>query len=178
MRRVTSKPASAPLFLVTGAPGVGKTTLLPELVRLGKGLVVIDQDELLDEGALLGVPIAFPDAAPNWPAYNRMWDRIVHIVRRAGHPVLLLGPTPYPEEPATTADPDGPVHWALLDCADELRRARLRTRGWSTEWIEDAVADAAETRELIPTVITTDDEDAEKIALRILSWTATLGEAQ
>ncbi|MET9022688.1 AAA family ATPase [Actinopolymorpha sp. NPDC004070] len=174
---MTSGPTSVPLFLVTGAPGVGKTTLVPELVRLGQGLVVIDQDELLEDGALLGVPIAFPDAEPNWPAYNRMWDRIVHIVRRAGHPVLLLGPTPYPEELTTTADQDGPVHWALLDCADQLRRARLRTRGWSPEWIEDALADAAETRQLIPTVITTDDEDAEKIALRILSWARTVGDS-
>ncbi|NYH93371.1 AAA family ATPase [Actinopolymorpha rutila] len=171
------KPPSVPLFLVTGAPGVGKTTLLPELVRLGQGLVVIDLDELLEDGALLGVPIAFPDAAPNWPAYNRMWDRIVHIVRRAGHPVLLLGPTPSPEEVATTADQDGPVHWALLDCAEPLRRARLRTRGWPTEWIEDAVLDAAQTREFVPTVITTDDEDSEKLALRILSWARTVDDS-
>ncbi|WP_157181614.1 AAA family ATPase [Actinopolymorpha alba] len=169
-----SRPTSVPLYLVTGAPGVGKTTLLPDLVRLGQGLVVIDQDELLEGGAILGVPIAHPEAAPNWPAYNRMWDRILRIVRRAGHPVLLLGPTPSPEELATNADPAGPVHWALLDCTDQLRRARLQTRGWPAEWIEDAVLDAAQTREFFPTVITTDDEDSEAIARRVLGWVATV----
>lgn len=162
------------MYLVTGAPGVGKTTLQPELVRLAQGMVVIDQDELLEEGALLGVPIADPAAAPIWPAYSRMWDRILRIVRRAGHPVLLLCPTPSPEELATEADPDGPVHWALLDCADRLRRTRLQARGWSAAWIDDAMADAAQTRELIPTVITTDEEEPEKVARQVLAWVATV----
>ncbi|HZC26716.1 MAG TPA: AAA family ATPase [Actinopolymorphaceae bacterium] len=169
-----SRQLSAPLYVVTGAPGVGKTTLLPELVRLGQGIVVIDQDELLEDGALLGVPIADPEAAPIWPAYNRMWDRILHIVRRAGHPALLLCPTPSPGELATYVDADGPVHWVLLDCADQLRRTRLRARGWSPAWIDDALADAEQTRQLIPTVVTTDDEEPDKIARRVLAWVSTI----
>ena len=164
------EPASTPLYLVTGAPGAGKTTLLPELVRLGQGIVVMDQDELLEDRALLGVPIAVPEAAPIWPAYNRMWDRIIHIVRRAGHPVILLCPTPSPDDVVADADPDGPVHWVLLDCADDRRYARLRARGWPTEWIEDALTDAAQARELVAAVITTDDEDTEKIARQVLTW--------
>lgn len=167
---MSPEPASTPLYLLTGAPGAGKTTLLPELVRLGQGIVVMDQDELLEDRALLGVPIAVPEAAPIWPAYNRMWDRIIHIVRRAGHPVILLCPTPSPEDVIAGADPDGSVHWMLLDCADDLRESRLRARGWSAEWIEDALTDAAQARELLPTVITTDDEDTEKIARRVLAW--------
>lgn len=88
----------APLYLLAGAPGAGKTTLLPYLLRASSGLVVMDTDELLEDGTLLGVPIAVPEAAPVWPAYDRMWTHIVSMVRRAGHPVLLLSPIPDPEE--------------------------------------------------------------------------------
>jgi hypothetical protein len=166
----------APLYVVAGAPGVGKTTLLPELVRLGTGIVAIDMDELLEDGALIGVPIADPSAAPSWPAYNRMWGRIVDIVRRAGHPVILLCPTPAPEDLMAGDGWDGPVRWALLDCDDQRRLDRLRARDWPEEWIEDAMADAAQTRGLIPTVIHTDSENAREIAGRILAWTESFGD--
>lgn len=165
----------APLYMVTGAPGVGKTTLVPALVRLGRGIVVMDQDELLEDGALIGVPIADLDAAPIWPAYNRMWQRIIDMVRRAGHPVILLSTPPSPADLAASRDSDGAVHWILLDCDDQLRLTRLREREWSQEWIDDAMADAAQSREFIPTVITTDDENTEQIARRILAWVDALG---
>jgi AAA domain len=164
------------LYQVVGAPGVGKTTVLPELVRLGQGtgIVVMEQDELFEDGALLGLPITDPDAGPPyWPAYNRMWDRIIHIVRRAGHPVLMLSGTPSPADDVADDDAEGPVRWALLDCADDLRLSRLRARGWPTEWIDDAMCDADQSRPRFPTVIRTDGADAAEVAGRILSWAAT-----
>jgi hypothetical protein len=111
-----------------------RRTLLPHLLEAADGLVVMDRDELLEDGALIGVPIADPAAAPVWPAYDRMWERIVTIVRRAGHPVLLLGPVPDPEELAPGGRWAAPVRCALLDCPDQVRLHRLRERGSPPEW--------------------------------------------
>ncbi len=154
----------APLYVVAGAPGVGKTTLLPALVQEADGEVVFDTDELLEDGSLIGVPIATMDAAPIWPAYNRMWQRILNAVRRAGHPVIFLSTVP--DEDEVTPD----VHWAGLDCADELRRTRLDARGWNQEEIDDAMADAKALRSLIATRFDTDEQDAHALARRILNW--------
>jgi dephospho-CoA kinase len=151
------------LFVVTGAPGAGKSTVVPELVRLNPGgLVVMDMDELLDDdGRLLGIAIADPAAAPTWPAYNALWLRITELVRRSGSPVLLLSPL-IPQEL-----PEG--RWLHLDCPDDLRRERLAARGWSAADIEDAVRDAAEIRKLVPRSVSnqgTPEESAEQI----LAW--------
>lgn len=155
-----------PLHLLAGAPASGKTTLLPHLIRAADGLVVMDMDELLEDGALIGVPIADPAAAPIWPVYDRMWARIVTMVRRAGHPVLLLCPIPDAAELAPGSRWAEPVHWALLDCPDEERVRRLRERGSPEEWIDDAVADAAQGRALIPMVFNSEDD----VAARVLAW--------
>ncbi|WP_152360504.1 hypothetical protein [Microlunatus speluncae] len=41
-----------PLFRVVGPPGAGKTTLLPPLVKLDIGIVIIEEDELFENGTL------------------------------------------------------------------------------------------------------------------------------
>ncbi|MFD1934019.1 MULTISPECIES: AAA family ATPase [Nonomuraea] len=159
----------APLSLLMGAPGAGKTTLLPHLLRSAGGLVVMEMDELLEDGTLIGVTIADPEAAPIWPAYDRLWQRVVTMVRRAGHPVLLLCPVPDPEELAPDGRWAAPVRWALLDCPDEVRLHRLWERGWAQDWIEDAMADAAQGRALAPAVFHSDD-DVAGLAARVLAW--------
>ena len=72
--------------MVTGAPGAGKSTVVPELLRLSAGgQVVMDMDELLDhDGRLLGIKINEQAAASLWPAYNTVWLRITELVRRSG----------------------------------------------------------------------------------------------
>lgn len=160
-----------PLFVLAGAPGAGKTTLLPHLIEQSEGLVVIDMDEILEDGALLGVPIATPDAAPIWPAYNRLWDRFLDIVRRSGSPVLMLSPTPSPGEvDGPDADSAG-EHWALLDCPDEIRRSRLAARGWTEEQTADAMTDAHATKPLFGTVFDGTD-DPHELAGHVLDWVA------
>ncbi|MFG1624008.1 AAA family ATPase [Kribbella sp. NPDC049227] len=151
------------LFVVTGAPGAGKTTVVPELVRLSPGnMVVMDMDELLDDhGRLLGINIASPTAAPIWPAYNALWLRITELIRRSGIPVLLLSPL----LPAEL--PEG--RWLHLDCSEAVRRKRLAGRGWSEAQIEEALADAAEIRKHVPRSVR-GDVSPERSARSILDW--------
>ncbi|HUR09375.1 MAG TPA: hypothetical protein VM347_43030 [Nonomuraea sp.] len=52
-----------------------------------------------------------------------------------------------------------------------MRQDRLRERGSPREWVEEALADAAEGRALIPTVFHSGREDVADLAARILSWT-------
>lgn len=149
--------------MVTGAPGSGKSTVVPELVRLNPGnLVVMDMDELLDDqGRLLGISIASPTAAPIWPAYNAVWLRITELIRRSGIPVLLLTPG-LPSEL-----PEG--RWLHLDCPDAVRRKRLAARGWLQDQIDDALADAAELRKYVPRSVR-GDVSPERVARSILDW--------
>jgi dephospho-CoA kinase len=157
------------LFVVTGAPGAGKSTVVPELLRLRRTtsagecqLVVMDMDELLDaEGRVLGIDIANSSAAANWPAYNALWLRITELVRRSGTPMLLLTPG----VPAQL--PEG--RWLHLDCPDAVRRQRLAARGWSAEQIAEALADAAEIRKLVPRSVA-GDGTPEESARKILAW--------
>lgn len=159
--------ALAPLYAVSGAPGAGKTSTQAALLASGRGLVVMDIDELLEDSALLGVPIAVPEAAPIWPAYGRMWRRIIDMTRRSGHPVLFLSPNIPTELPDATA-------YLLLDCDDAVRAGRLRARGWDPTQVDAALEDARAYRPLFDTVIRTDDTDPVGVASRILAWSSTV----
>jgi hypothetical protein len=161
----------ASLFVVTGAPGAGKTTLPPELIRLAAGQVVLDIDELLDEhGNHLGVPIATPEAAAIWPEYNRMWLRIAGFSQRAGHPVILLCPLTPDEMAVACPGSSGDVRWGLLDCSDSVRAERLRARGWDDAAIAEALADAAAYRSITATVFRTDEATPAVVAEGLLAW--------
>jgi broad-specificity NMP kinase len=151
------------LYVVTGAPGAGKSTVIPELVRLHSGnLVVMDMDELLDhDGKVLGIDVADSSAAANWPAYNALWLRITELIRRSGTPMLLLSPL-VPREM-----PEG--RWLHLDCPDSVRRKRLAQRGWSDQHIAEAIADAAEIRKLVPRSVPGEGTPEESARL-ILAW--------
>ncbi|MFC0674167.1 hypothetical protein [Brachybacterium hainanense] len=138
-------PQAAPLLRIAAPPGTGKTTVLPHLVGLARGrAVVADIDEILEDGSLLGVPIAVPEAAPIWPAYDRLWSRIAGFVRRAGVPVILLVQVPDP------GDPDGDGVLLGWELEDAVRGRRLRDRGEPETVIAGAREDAAVLRGLVP----------------------------
>jgi predicted kinase len=165
---------SAALFLVSGAPGSGKTTLISHLVRISAHIVVMDMDELLEDGRILGTPIAVPEAASAWSEYNRLWVRITAIIRRSGIPVLLSCPLRPAEAESAGADSRDPqVHWALLDFSAAEQAKRLDARGWTRTQIEAAIDDAERGRAAITTVFRTDQAPAEKIARNLLDWAAS-----
>ncbi len=159
----TDRSELAPLFMVTGAPGSGKTSVLPHLVAAGAArFVVADMDEILTDGDLLGVEIAGPAGELSWPAYNRLWTQITMLVRRSGMPVVLLGPL----EPAQWST-DDLVVWTHLDCSDAERRRRLAGRRWDSHAVEQAVADACSLRSLVADRIVTDGLSPAAVAAQL-----------
>ena len=139
-------PGQAPLIRIAAPPGTGKSAVLPHLVARAHGAAVVaDIDEILEQGHLLGVPIADPAAAEAWPAYDRLWDRITGLVTRTGIPMVLLTQVP-------DADVDAVAGELLLgwEIGDAQRAARLRARGESDDVIDDARHDAEVLRALLP----------------------------
>lgn len=152
---------------VLGAPGSGKTTLIPHLRPLLPGWTVLDGDALMpDAEKLAGAPIASTPAT--WPAYEGLLRTVSELI--LPNPVLLLWVCT-PDE--LVGWPPGP--WLLLDCADDARRKRLAVRDDPAVLVE-AETDAAAYRELgLPRVDSTgrDPGDvAAEVARMIISATS------
>jgi AAA domain len=147
------------LVVLTGAPGSGKTAVVPGLRAALPGVVVLDMDQFLDAGGrLAGLDLHEQAAADRWPAYNDLCLSFVAAVLAAGHDVLLLCPLT-PDEVGRSAVALGTVRWLVLDCSDATRRHRLRTRPGAATDADGAVADAAELRALGLPVLRNDGID-------------------
>ncbi|WP_147449285.1 hypothetical protein [Actinomadura pelletieri] len=146
---------------VLGAPGSGKSAVLPALKAALPSHVVIDWDAFMEPaGELAGTNIR--TAPRTWAAYE-------HLVR-----VALEAVAPVPTVLLGVATPDQLAgwpggRWLLLDCGDAERRARLASRGDATD-VSEALADAAAYRALGLPAIDTTGLDAETVAAHIASW--------
>ena len=129
--------AVEPLLLVTGASGVGKSTIAAPLQRALPQMAVFDSD------ALLALQRFGPTV--EWEA----WLHVAHSAAQGGRPTVLCG-TVLPEwlSNAPGRDLVGDVHVLLLVCTDEARAQRLGARpSWrqshSAEFIATHAAFAA-----------------------------------
>jgi hypothetical protein len=155
-----------PLFVVTGASGSGKTSVYPHLAAALRDSVVFDVDWLIDSFAQARQP-----APVNWPAFRDAWLAVAHGVAQGGRHTVLLGPF-MPDQltsvPARRWVAD--IHFAALDCDDDVRRARLAARPrWRARAIDDHIAFAAHLRKTIPVVIPTHGSPVE-VAERVAEW--------
>jgi len=109
------------LFVVTGASGSGKTTVYPHLVAALRECVVFDVDWLLDFFGQACAP-----GPINWPAFRDAWLSVAHGVAQGGRHTVLLGPL-MPEQLRHAAGRRWvtDIHFAVPDCSDDVRRARL-----------------------------------------------------
>ena len=160
------------LWMLTGAPGAGKTALRDTLRDLVAEVVVVDMDDFIDQASVLaGVDLHDERARPKWPAYNALCLALLASVLDSGVDCLLMSPL----SPADVrASPQrlllpSKLEWAVLDCTDDARRERLRARKLSAQAIDDVLADARELRAAIDVKIESSGELAVTAAL-ILDW--------
>lgn len=158
----------ADLFIVTGASGSGKTTVLaPLAARLRGRCVTFDADLLMDAAG------AFSAGRPiNWAAFHEAWLAIAHGAAQSGLPVVLLGPF-IPEHLAGLSARRwiGDVHFLVLDCPDELRRARMGARPpWRSQDDEAQLEFGRWLRRNIADRIDTSGGDPEETADAVAAW--------
>jgi hypothetical protein len=151
----TERALRLPLFVVTGASGSGKTTVHPYVVAALPDCVVFDVDWLIDPFEAASRPI-------NWAALRDAWVSVAHGVAQGGRHTVLLGsfmPEQLLDTPARKWVAD--IHFAVVDCDDDVRRARLSARPpWRERAIERHISFAAHLRRTVPVVIPTDDSPA------------------
>jgi hypothetical protein len=156
-----------PLFVVTGASGSGKTTVFPHLVAALPDCLVFDVDWLIGP-----FERACEFGEVDWPALRDAWLSVAHGAAQSGRHVVLLAPfMPSQLEDLPARRWIGDVHFAALDCADDVRRARLEVRPkWRERAIERHLEYAAHLRRMIPVVTATDDGTPEQVAQRLAGW--------
>jgi RNase adaptor protein for sRNA GlmZ degradation len=151
-----------PLFVVTGASGTGKTTIIEPLRRALPGCEVFDTDTILQVAAL------------GWDTWRNTWLRLAHAIALNGRVTVLCGSLlPSQLETLPARKLIGPIRFCTLDCPDTVLAARLRRRpswrGTSTEdaiarhqrfaaWLRAHIQPRYDTSQLTP------DETAERIA--------------
>lgn len=156
-----------PMVVVTGASGVGKTSVIQPLQTRLTECVVLDKDAMW---------------AASWDqAYNNFF-RIASAVAQAGRVTVVVG-TILPEMIDHLSDRDlvGEIHYANLHCDDHTREHRLLTRRtWDVpgpEFIADHLRFAhwlvehAETDFTPPMpVFDTSTATPDEVATRVATW--------
>ncbi|GAA2596458.1 hypothetical protein GCM10010399_28770 [Dactylosporangium fulvum] len=156
-----------PLFVVTGASGSGKTTVLPHLTAALADCMVFDVDWLIGP---FRRACEFGDV--DWPAFRDAWLSVAHGAAQSGRPTVLVGPF----TPEQLDDLPGrrwltDLHFAVLDCADDVRRARLEARPkWRERAVDRHLDFAAHLRRTVPTSVRTDAGTPAETAGELARW--------
>lgn len=159
------------LFVVTGAPGSGKTTALEAFLQLRTPYLAFDIDWLgVVASDLAGKDIFFDRST--WRPYGALWFEILHSVYRNGQVAVFFTPnSPSDFESLGLPGWCRGVEWLLLDCGDAVRRERLQSRPeWTETMVEEAIEDALSLRQAIATSVNTVDGTPAQVASAILSW--------
>lgn len=159
------------LFVVTGAPGSGKTATVEAFLRLRTPYLTFDIDWLGVAASNLAGRDIFLDRSA-WAPYAALWFEVLHTAHLNGRvPVFFTPNDPNDFESHGLPEWCRGVEWLLLDCADEVRTRRLRARReWTDTMIEEAVEDSRALRAAIGTRIDTARQSPAQVADAILRW--------
>ena len=157
-----------PLFVVTGASGTGKSTITGPLRALLPGCLVAETDVILHVAAL------------GWDTWRNTWLQLAHAVALGGQATVLTGSfAPGQLERLPARKLIGPIHFALLDCPDDVLAGRLRARpAWrgtsSPAKITENQRFAAWLRARVTPSIDTSTATPDEVAGRIAAWVKPL----
>ena len=110
-----------PLFILTGASGVGKSTVCLRLAARMKDVVVMESDILWRE--------EFNQPETNYREYRETWLRVCKNISQAGKPVVLCGvAVPAQFEQCLERRYFSELHYLALICEDQILASRLSNR--------------------------------------------------
>jgi broad-specificity NMP kinase len=127
-----------PLFVLTGASGVGKTSTCLALAARANDLVAMESDILWRD--------EFNQPETNYRNYREMWLRVCKNISQAGKPVILCGAAvPSQFEQCVERRYFSDIYYLALVCDDEVLASHLRSRpAWRStsadEQIKEQVA--------------------------------------
>jgi len=167
-----------PLFILTGASGVGKSTVCLKLAARMKDVVVMDSDILPHS--------EFDQPETNYREYRETWLRVCKYISQAGKPVVLCGvgePTQF--EQCTERRYFSELHYLALICDDQTHAARLKNRPmWNgasrDEFIKEQVSfnrwlvDNARTTEPPMTLLDTSELTLDETQDKVARWIRSL----
>jgi broad-specificity NMP kinase len=160
-----------PLFILTGASGVGKTTTCLALAAKTTDLVAMESDILWRD--------EFNQPATNYREYREIWLRVCKNISQAGKPVILCG-TAVPDqfEQCVERRYFSDIHYLALVCEDEVLVSHLNDRpawrGSSTDqriseqlkfnrWLKENASRTQPPMTLLDTTKLTVDESAAAV---------------
>lgn len=123
-----------PLFIITGASGVGKSTLCEELFKNEKDYIVMESDLLWND--------VYNTPDDDYCEYRRVWMRVCANISQIGKPVVVCGcavPKQFENQPEREYFTD--IHYLAAVCSDECLENRMRGgRNISDEnWIKSSL---------------------------------------
>jgi hypothetical protein len=113
----------APLLIVSGASGTGKTTICQSLLGHLTQTVLLDSDIIWRH--------EFNTPETKYRDFFETWLRICKNISQSGRPVTLFGAgvgVPENIEPCVERRYFSQVHYLALVCSDETLQARLQSR--------------------------------------------------
>ena len=161
-----------PLFIVTGASCVGKSTLCNEMLINEKEYIVMESDLLRND--------IYNTPGDDYFEYNRLWLRVCGNIAQAGKPVVLCGcRVPKQLENLPERELFTHTYYLAVVCDDVVLVERMRKgRGVSDdEWIRNSMdfnkwlkQQASENAPYPITLLDTSDISPIQAALRVNNW--------
>lgn len=108
-----------PLFIITGASGVGKSTLCNELFKNEKDYIVLEGDLLWND--------TFNTPQDDYKDYRSLWMRLCAEISQIGKPIVLCGcGTPPQFETRPERELFTKIHYIAIVCSEKNLESRMR----------------------------------------------------
>lgn len=123
-----------PLFIVTGASGVGKTTLCEELFRREKDYIVMESDIIWND--------FYDTPENNYRMFRKIWMNLCASISQSGKPVVLCGCNTLEQmEDLEERQLFTEIHYLAVVADDKTLLRRMREgRGITDQgWIDSSV---------------------------------------
>ncbi|MDF2700608.1 MAG: nucleoside kinase [Haloplasmataceae bacterium] len=123
-----------PLFIITGASGVGKSTTSRELFVRNSNVITMESDILWCN--------AFNNPEDDYREYRELWLRMCKNISQGGKPVVLCGcSVPKQFENCKERRYFSDIHYFAIVCDDETLSKRLKKRNWvNDEYIKNSIS--------------------------------------